>query len=125
MYEALDIAKTRPHDAVGVVGMGGLGHLAVMYARAMGCSVTVISSSDRKKEDAIALGATDFISLSKDDDTAPTSAGSINILLLCGGGLPDFDRSAIQSDSHGYTDPSQADPIARPPRDDRSTGYSD
>ena len=45
---------------VAVVGLGGLGHLAVKLAVAMGAEVTVLSRSDRKKADALQLGASDF-----------------------------------------------------------------
>ncbi|KAI8142405.1 chaperonin 10-like protein [Fennellomyces sp. T-0311] len=49
---------------VGVIGVGGLGHYAIQWARAMGAEVLVISSSDRKREDAKALGATDYVVVS-------------------------------------------------------------
>ena len=47
---------------VGVVGLGGLGHFAVIFAKALGANVTVISHSDHKKEDAEKMGASTFIS---------------------------------------------------------------
>jgi alcohol dehydrogenase (NADP+) len=71
--------------------MGGLGHLAVMYARAMGCEVVVISSSDSKRDDAFALGASDFVNLRGEGKPSIKSGNGINVLLLCGGGQPDFD----------------------------------
>jgi len=47
---------------VGVIGIGGLGHLALQWARAMGCKeVVAISGRDNKKEEAFKLGATKFI----------------------------------------------------------------
>ncbi|KAI9258785.1 chaperonin 10-like protein [Phascolomyces articulosus] len=46
---------------VGVIGLGGLGHFAVQWAKAMGAEVVVFSSSDKKREDAKALGADDYI----------------------------------------------------------------
>lgn len=46
---------------IGVVGLGGLGHLAIMFAHAMGYNTTVLSSSKAKKDHAIALGADHFI----------------------------------------------------------------
>jgi len=51
---------------VGVVGLGGLGHYAVLFAVALGADVTVISHSPNKKEDALKLGAQHFVS-SKED----------------------------------------------------------
>lgn len=56
-YEALQAAGTKPSHSVGVVGIGGLGHVAIMFARAMGCEVTAISSGRSKSEDAFNLGA--------------------------------------------------------------------
>jgi cinnamyl-alcohol dehydrogenase len=47
---------------VGVVGLGGLGHVAVKFAKAMGVKVTVISTSPNKKEEAVDhLGADSFL----------------------------------------------------------------
>jgi alcohol dehydrogenase (NADP+) len=59
-YEALIAAGTTSNDHVGVVGIGGLGHMAILFAKAMGCAVTAISSSNRKVEDAFKLGADDY-----------------------------------------------------------------
>jgi D-arabinose 1-dehydrogenase-like Zn-dependent alcohol dehydrogenase len=46
---------------VGVMGVGGLGHMAIMIANAMGANVTAISRGDSKKEDALKLGAKSYI----------------------------------------------------------------
>jgi|SRR5690606_2258372 len=43
----------RPTDHVGIIGLGGLGHLAVLFAKKMGAEVTVFSGSDSKKEEAL------------------------------------------------------------------------
>ena len=56
VFEALAISDTTPRDRVGIVGLGGLGHLAVMFAEAMGCKVSVISNSTTKKDDALQTG---------------------------------------------------------------------
>ncbi|HTQ48153.1 MAG TPA: NAD(P)-dependent alcohol dehydrogenase, partial [Polyangiaceae bacterium] len=48
-------------DHVGVVGLGGLGHMAVKLAASMGAKVTVLSTSGGKEADARRLGATDFV----------------------------------------------------------------
>jgi len=47
----------KPTDHVGVVGIGGLGHLAIKFLRAWGCEVTAFTSSDSKREEAMTLGA--------------------------------------------------------------------
>ena len=59
-YSPLRHFGAKPGDKVAVVGLGGLGHMAVKLAAAMGCEVTVLSTSESKRGDAIALGAHDF-----------------------------------------------------------------
>ncbi|MET4107983.1 NAD(P)-dependent alcohol dehydrogenase [Hymenobacter sp. UYP22] len=54
-------------DRVAVMGLGGLGHMAVKFAAAMGCEVTVLSTSPSKEEDAKALGAHKFV-VTKDSE---------------------------------------------------------
>ena len=63
VFEALDVADTKPAHHVGVVGVGGLGHIAVLFAKAMGCAVTAFSSRDAKRDDAFKLGADVFRSV--------------------------------------------------------------
>jgi alcohol dehydrogenase (NADP+) len=77
-------ANTTPADRVGIVGFGGLGHVAVMYARAMGCETVVFSSSEDKRADALALGATEFRILSRDGKIIDESSSKINVLLIVG-----------------------------------------
>ncbi|KAJ7465111.1 hypothetical protein FB451DRAFT_1488293 [Mycena latifolia] len=50
----------RPTDRVGVVGIAGLGHLAIQFLAKMGTSVVVFSSTESKREEALRLGATEF-----------------------------------------------------------------
>ena len=50
-----------PGTKVGVIGLGGLGHMAVKIAHALGAEVTVLSRTDRKKDDAAELGADHFV----------------------------------------------------------------
>ncbi len=50
-----------PGSKVAVIGLGGLGHMAVKLAAALGAEVTVLSTSDRKKADAERMGATHFL----------------------------------------------------------------
>jgi len=51
----------RPASRVGVIGIGGLGHLAIQFARAFGCEVTAFSTSPAKEADAQRLGAHHFV----------------------------------------------------------------
>jgi D-arabinose 1-dehydrogenase-like Zn-dependent alcohol dehydrogenase len=47
-------------DRVGIIGIGGLGHLAISFASKLGAEVVVFSSSENKKKEALSLGATEF-----------------------------------------------------------------
>ncbi|KAK1236461.1 hypothetical protein PQX77_000297 [Marasmius sp. AFHP31] len=54
------IDYVKPVDRVGIVGIGGLGHLAITFAAKMGCDVVVFSGTESKREEAMQLGATEF-----------------------------------------------------------------
>ncbi|MGO9830422.1 MAG: NAD(P)-dependent alcohol dehydrogenase [Myxococcaceae bacterium] len=60
-YSPLRRWGVKPGDRVGVVGLGGLGHMAVKLAASMEARVTVFSTSSSKEDDARRLGATDFM----------------------------------------------------------------
>jgi uncharacterized zinc-type alcohol dehydrogenase-like protein len=60
-YSPLREWGVAPGDRVGVVGLGGLGHMAVKLAASMGAQVTVLSTSAAKEADARRLGASDFV----------------------------------------------------------------
>lgn len=65
---------------VGVVGLGGLGHMAVKFAHALGAHVVVFTTSPNKKEDALRLGA-DEVVVSRDIDQMKRHAGSFDFIL--------------------------------------------
>ncbi len=65
---------------VGVVGLGGLGHMAVKFADALGAHVVVFTTSPGKKEDALRLGA-DEVVISRNADEMQKHAGSFNFIL--------------------------------------------
>lgn len=56
-----------PGKQVAVIGLGGLGHMAVKLAVALGAEVTVLSRTEAKKEDGLALGATDYVATQDGD----------------------------------------------------------
>ncbi|CAG8390918.1 unnamed protein product [Penicillium salamii] len=60
VFNALHVAGVRPTARVGIVGVGGLGHLAIQFAARMGCQVIVFSGSNSKEEEAKKLGASEF-----------------------------------------------------------------
>eukprot|EP01059_Diplonema_ambulator_P006684 TRINITY_DN16303_c0_g1_i1.p1 TRINITY_DN16303_c0_g1~~TRINITY_DN16303_c0_g1_i1.p1 ORF type:complete len:361 (+),score=109.86 TRINITY_DN16303_c0_g1_i1:31-1083(+) len=72
---------SKPGDRIGIVGIGGLGHLAIQYGAAMGRKVTAISTSDDKKPFAEKLGATSFLN-SKDADQMKAARGSLDMILI-------------------------------------------
>ncbi len=71
---------TRPDMRVGVLGIGGLGHLAIQFAAKFGCSVTALSSSEDKKSQAMELGASHFYTL--DPDTLKAQENTLDFLLV-------------------------------------------
>jgi uncharacterized zinc-type alcohol dehydrogenase-like protein len=69
-----------PGKKVGVVGLGGLGHMGVKLARAMGAEVVLFTTSPGKREDALRLGAHDVV-VSRDPDQMAAQAGSFDLIL--------------------------------------------
>ena len=65
---------------VGVVGLGGLGHMGVKFAHALGAHVVVFTTSESKKDDALRLGA-DEVVISRNADEMAKHAGSFNFIL--------------------------------------------
>jgi uncharacterized zinc-type alcohol dehydrogenase-like protein len=76
-----------------VVGIRGLGHLAVQFLAAFGCEVTATSSSHDKDEEAKGLGATSFIATKAKDELA-RAANSFDFILVTAGG-PSLDWKAL------------------------------
>jgi len=79
-YSPLRHWKAGPGTRVAVIGLGGLGHLAVKIAHAMGAEVTVLSRSLAKKDDALALGA-DRCFATEDAETFRTLRGSFDLII--------------------------------------------
>ncbi|MCX7810812.1 MAG: NAD(P)-dependent alcohol dehydrogenase [Leptospiraceae bacterium] len=63
VYNPLRIYNVKPSMRVGIIGIGGLGHLAIQFAHAFGCEVTAFSSTKDKEEEAKRLGAHNFVSI--------------------------------------------------------------
>ncbi len=79
-YSPLRHWKVGPGQKVGVIGLGGLGHMGVKFAAAMGADVVMITTSPEKGADAKRLGASDVI-VSKDESQMQAHAGTFDFLL--------------------------------------------
>lgn len=79
-YSPLKRYKTKKGTKVGVVGLGGLGHMAVKLAKAMGADVTVFSTSPGKEQDARKLGAKNFVITSDAANFGPYT-GKIDLII--------------------------------------------
>ncbi|MCA1185059.1 MULTISPECIES: NAD(P)-dependent alcohol dehydrogenase [unclassified Saccharopolyspora] len=79
-YSPLNQWHAGPGKKVAVVGLGGLGHMGVKIAAAMGAEVTVLSQSLKKKEDGLRLGASDYHATS-DEATFDVLKGRFDLIL--------------------------------------------
>jgi uncharacterized zinc-type alcohol dehydrogenase-like protein len=79
-YSPLKHWKVGPGQKAGIIGLGGLGHMGVKLAHAMGAHVVMITTSPKKGEDARKLGA-DEVLLSKDADAMAAAQNSFDFLL--------------------------------------------
>ncbi|MGZ6078631.1 MAG: NAD(P)-dependent alcohol dehydrogenase [Myxococcaceae bacterium] len=79
-YSPLRKWNVQPGQRVGIVGLGGLGHMAVKLAKSMGAEVTLFSTSASKQADARRLGASHFVN-TKDPEALKAHAGSFDFLL--------------------------------------------
>jgi len=79
-YSPLRHWKVGPGQKVGIVGLGGLGHMGVKFARALGAHVALFTTSANKAEDAKRLGAHEVI-LSKNEDDMKKHLGTFDFIL--------------------------------------------
>ena len=80
MYSPLIHWKAGPGKKVGIIGLGGLGHMGVKIAHALGAEVTVLSHSFRKQEDGKRMGADNFYATS-DQETFKRLKGYFDMLI--------------------------------------------
>jgi uncharacterized zinc-type alcohol dehydrogenase-like protein len=79
-YSPLRHWKVGPNSKIGILGLGGLGHMGVKFGKAFGAHVTVISTSKSKEADAKRLGADEFL-LSTDGDAVQKAAERFDLIL--------------------------------------------
>jgi D-arabinose 1-dehydrogenase-like Zn-dependent alcohol dehydrogenase len=88
VYTVLSDFGITNNDTVGVVGIGGLGHLAIQFASKMGCDVVAFSSGESKREDAMKLGASSFVATKgKESLDLPRK---LTHLIVTAGVIPDW-----------------------------------
>lgn len=80
VYTPMRTYGVSPASRVGVVGIGGLGHLALQFARVFGAEVTAFSTSPAKEEEALAMGAHHFCN-SRESKGMKALAGSLDLIL--------------------------------------------
>jgi uncharacterized zinc-type alcohol dehydrogenase-like protein len=90
VFTALSRNCSSPALKIGIIGIGGLGHLAIQFAKAMGYEVAAISSSPEKREEAISLGAGRFID-SSDWGTLRQYINHFDLLYITAHGGIDWD----------------------------------
>ncbi|KAL2128080.1 hypothetical protein VTI74DRAFT_9759 [Chaetomium olivicolor] len=81
-YAPLKHHGAGPGKTVGIIGLGGLGHFGVMWAKALKADkVVVISRTSAKKEDALKMGADEFIATAEDPDWAKKHASTLDLIV--------------------------------------------
>lgn len=89
VYSPLRSWATERRRKVGIVGVGGLGHLAIQFAHALDYEVTALSSSPDKEGETLALGADHFL-VARDKESLRQKKFSFDMLLYTGHGNSDF-----------------------------------
>jgi len=87
---------------IGIVGIGGVGHVAIQFAHAFGCEVTAISSSPKKKKEALAFGADHFIDSNNPDGLRQVEFGFDLLMCTASGGASPI-RVADAKRHHAFT----------------------
>jgi uncharacterized zinc-type alcohol dehydrogenase-like protein len=80
VYNPLRTHGVNPSSRVGVIGIGGLGHLAIQFAKVFGAEVTAFSTSAAKEEEARALGAHHFVN-SRESKALKEAAGTLDLIV--------------------------------------------
>src|ERR1035437_5492564 len=103
-YKGIKETHARPGEWVVISGIGGLGHLGVQYAKAMGLHVCAVDIDDRKLEHAKRLGADAVVNAKQDDAVAAViraTGGGAHGVLITAPSLRAFDQGVRMTRKHG------------------------
>lgn len=93
-YKAIKVARVAPAETVAVFGIGGLGHLAVQYARIAGAFVIAVDIEDEKLAMATSLGADHVVNAATTDPVAAIAAlGGCDVAVVLAASAPVFDQA--------------------------------
>lgn len=79
-----------PGKKVGIVGIGGIGHMGVIFAKALGAEVWAFSRKNNKKEDALKLGADHYVATMEDEDWDKKLFDTFDLVVVCASSLTDI-----------------------------------
>jgi uncharacterized zinc-type alcohol dehydrogenase-like protein len=122
-YSPLRHWNTGPGKKVGIVGIGGLGHMGIKLARAMGAHVVAFTTSESKRKDAEALGAHEVV-VSRDTDAMAAHAKSLDLIVntvAAPHNLDAFLAAETRRDDGAGGRAVDAAPVARSLQPDRQT----
>jgi len=80
VFSPIFLSNLKPTDSVGVIGIGGLGHLAIKFLKHWGCDVIAFSSNPSKKDEILSMGANKVIN-SKDSEELKSVSGKLKFIL--------------------------------------------
>lgn len=100
VFSPLEVYDVRPSMRVGVIGIGGLGHLAIRFAHAWGCEVTAFSTSPDKEDEARRLGADRFV-VTRDESALKPLRGTLDFIVSTIHANVDFTPYVMALRPHG------------------------
>lgn len=90
VFNVLHSFDVKPTDRIGIIGVGGLGHLAIQFAAKMGCDVVVFSQTHNKEKEARSLGAIEFVATKGQKELSVSAP--INHLIVTTSQQPDWKQ---------------------------------
>lgn len=115
VFNPIILAGVKPTDKVGVIGIGGLGHMALKFLKYWGCEVIAFSSSQEKEQQILEMGATKVVN-SKEPKELKKIAGQLNFILNTTNVTLDWDAylTALAPKGKFYTVGAVLDPMEIP-----------